>query len=84
MYKDTLTNNLHKLVRQDPLVNEINGSIGVSLDDFDERIGDFAKQIDIDTATWSLPVYEKELGIITDISKPYVEKTTDNFQIKRH
>ncbi|ULO09678.1 DUF2313 domain-containing protein [Paenibacillus sp. 19GGS1-52] len=69
MYKDTLTNNLHKIVRQDPLINEINGSIGITLDNFDEQMTDFSNQIDISTATWSLPVYEKELGIVTDITK---------------
>lgn len=69
MYKDILSNNLHKIVRIDPFVNEINGSIGLTMDNFDERIADFTNQIDINTATWGLPVYEKELGIITDISK---------------
>ncbi|MNB98372.1 hypothetical protein D3C75_456210 [compost metagenome] len=74
MYKDNLTKNLHKLVRNDPLTNEINGSIGLSMDNFDEQMDDFIAQIDINTATWALPVYEKELGIVTDINKAITER----------
>lgn len=69
MYKDTLTNNLRKISRNDPFINEINGSIGLSLDNFGASITDFTNQIDISKATWSLPIYEKELGITIDISK---------------
>ncbi|NGM81279.1 DUF2313 domain-containing protein [Paenibacillus sp. 7124] len=74
MYKDTLTKNLHKLVRTDSLTNEINGSIGLTMDNFDERMDDFSAQLDIDTATWALPVYENELGIVTDVIKSLTER----------
>lgn len=77
MYKDTLSNNLHKIVRLDPLVNEINGSVGLTLDNFDERMTDFANQIDISKATWGLPIYEKELQIVTDIAKPLDERRSN-------
>lgn len=34
----------------------------------------FLKQLSIDTATWGLDTYEKELGIKTDINKSYEER----------
>lgn len=37
-------------------------------------IEDFMKQLSIDTATWGLDIYEKELGIRTDINKSYEER----------
>lgn len=37
-------------------------------------IEDFTKQLSIDTATWGLDIYEKELGIRTDINKSYEER----------
>lgn len=74
MYKDSLTKNLHKLVRTDPLTNEINGSIGLTMDNFDEQMDDFTAQLDINTATWALPVYENELNIVTDVSKSLAER----------
>lgn len=37
-------------------------------------IGDFIKQLSIDTATWGLEIYEKELGIGTDINKSHEER----------
>lgn len=37
-------------------------------------IEDFFKQLSIDTATWGLDIYEKELGIKTDINKSYEER----------
>lgn len=37
-------------------------------------IEDFIKQLSIDTATWGLGIYEKELGIKTDVNKSYEER----------
>ncbi|MCG7410566.1 YmfQ family protein [Paenibacillus sp. ACRRX] len=62
--------NMHKIMRQDPLVNALSGSIDVSLKNMDGRIDNFVKQLDIDTATWALVVYERELGISLDPTKP--------------
>lgn len=36
------------------------------------RLEDLKKQYFIDTATWGLAWYERDLGIATDISKPYI------------
>ncbi|MBX4149499.1 putative phage tail protein [Paenibacillus lautus] len=74
MFKDKLNRNLHKIVRKDPLTNEINGSIGLSLDNFEVELNSLLAQLNIDTATWALSIYEKELGIRTDLNKPLDER----------
>lgn len=43
-------------------------------DDVNAKLDDIRKQMDINTATWGLSIYEKELNIKTDISKPYSER----------
>lgn len=67
--KDQLVRNMHRVVRGDPLTNEIHGSIGLSLDNFDADMEMLLAQLNIDTATWALAVYEKELALKTDVSK---------------
>lgn len=74
MFKDKLNRNLHRVVRKDPLTNEINGSIGLSMDNFQDEMKELYDQLNIDTATWALSVYEKELGIRTDLTKPLEER----------
>lgn len=37
-------------------------------------ISDLEGQLFVDTATWGLSVWEKELGVYTDVSKPYSER----------
>lgn len=37
-------------------------------------IEDLEKQLNIDTATWGLVIYEKELGIKTNLNKPLEER----------
>ena len=39
-----------------------------------EAIEDFKLQLDVDTATWGLDYYEKELKIKTDYTKPYAHR----------
>ena len=74
MYKDVLIRNLHKVDRGDALLNEFSGSMGAAFDEFDAALKDFTKQLDIDTATWGLAIYEKELGIKTIAGKPLDER----------
>ncbi len=40
----------------------------------EQRIADLNAQLNIDTATWALDIYEKDLGIPVDINKPYSER----------
>lgn len=74
MLKESINKNLHRVLHHDPFTNEITGSIGLSLDSFDEDMESLKSQLNIDTATWSLAVYEKELGLRTDVSKPLDER----------
>ena len=47
---------------------------GIELNEIKINIEDLEKQLNIDTATWALDIYEKELEIKTDISKPLDER----------
>jgi hypothetical protein len=71
---EQIINQLHKIQRDDPLINELSGSIGSVLDEFDGDIEDFKRQLDVRTATWALPIYEKEYGIKPDVSKTLDER----------
>jgi hypothetical protein len=44
------------------------------LDTRQTSIDDLAAQMFVDTATWALVIYEKELGIKTDVSQTYDER----------
>lgn len=64
-------------MKNDPLIVDINQSIGQAIDDIKFRITDLGNQLDIDQATWALPIYEKELGIPTDTSKLLTERRSN-------
>ncbi|WP_256761398.1 putative phage tail protein [Cohnella sp. WQ 127256] len=74
MHKKEILRSLHKIELDDPLINEISGSIGLTLDNYDASIDDFKRQLDIDTANWGLSIYEKELGITANINKPLEDR----------
>lgn len=57
-------------MRKSNLYKEIFKADGQQVDFFNEAIEDIQKQLLIDTATWGLIVYEKELKIKTDLNKP--------------
>lgn len=40
----------------------------------DDYIADLNAQLSVDTATWGLDIYERELGIVIDYSKPYPDR----------
>lgn len=46
----------------------------IEFDKLNTAIVDLEKQLNIDTATWGLLIYEKELGIKTNIIKPLEER----------
>lgn len=46
----------------------------VEFDNLALYIQELEKQLSIDTATWGLEIYEKELGIKTNLSKPISER----------
>lgn len=55
--------------RESEVFKEIMNAEQVMLDKLNIDIADLEKQLNIDTATWGFIIYEKELGIKTDLSK---------------
>lgn len=53
---------------------EIMSTQQIEFDELEINIADLSKQLLIDTATWALAIYEEELGLETDLSKPLVER----------
>lgn len=60
--------------RESKVFQEIMNSQEIELDSLDLEIEDLIKQLFIDTATWALDIYEKELKLPTDLSKPLEER----------
>jgi len=46
----------------------------IEFDKLELNIEDLGNQLSIDTATWGLAIYEKELGIKTNLNKPLEER----------
>jgi len=68
MFKENLINNLHKDYREDAWINELYDSTGLLLDDFNSAAADLKAQYNFETLTWSIPIYEKLLGIKSNTS----------------
>lgn len=66
MTKDELVGNLHKLYREDPWINELFNSAGITLDNIYAAIEDLKNQYWFDTMTWAIPVVENMLQFKTD------------------
>lgn len=60
--------------RQSKVFQEILQAEQIEFNKLNVDIVDLEKQLNIDTATWGLTVYEKELGIETDLNKPLGER----------
>lgn len=69
MYKEKLINNLHKIMRNDPVVNELMKATGLNFDSLESKLFDLYNQYFIDTATWGLDIWEKQLGIKIDYNR---------------
>lgn len=61
-------------LRKSREINEIFDAEGNQIALLNTDIDDIKAQLSIDTATWGLDVYEKELKIPTDISKPIADR----------
>ncbi|WP_274363705.1 putative phage tail protein [Paenibacillus thermotolerans] len=46
----------------------------IQFDERDNAVQDLEAQLLIDTATWAIPIYERELGIPTEPNKPIAER----------
>lgn len=60
--------------RNSKVFQEILKTEEIEFDNLNLDIEDLKKQLNIDTATWGLRIYEKELGIKTNLNKPLEER----------
>jgi len=65
---------LQPFMRRSAVYQSIFDAEAIQFDARDAAISDLQLQLSIDTATWALPIYEAELGIPTDPTKPYSER----------
>lgn len=63
--------------RTSKVFQEIMNAEQIEFNKLNANIADIEKQLFIDTATWGLEIYEKELGIETDIGKPLSERRSN-------
>ncbi|MDD2217944.1 MAG: DUF2313 domain-containing protein, partial [Eubacteriales bacterium] len=59
--------------KSDVFINLLRG-FTKALNENNYAIEDLENQLFVDTATWGLDVWERELGIYTDLSKPLLER----------
>lgn len=60
--------------RTSQVFKEIMKAEQIEFDKLDIDIEDLEKQLNIDTATWGLVIYERDLDIETDLTKPLEER----------
>ena len=60
--------------RSSRVFQEILNAEQIEFDKLDLNVADLEKQLNIDTATWGLVIYEKELGLKTNLNKPLEER----------
>jgi len=60
--------------RNSKIFQEIMKAEQIEFDRLAIDIEDLEKQLNIDTATWGLAIYERELGIKTNLNKPLEER----------
>lgn len=61
-------------LRKSKIYNGIFNAEEKQLQFLEANIQDIKNQLNIDTATWALAIYEKELGLETDLNKPLEER----------
>lgn len=71
MYSDTLKNYFPQIVIDSKISTEILNSQGIEFDNYYAKLSDLVLQFSVDTATWALAIYEKDLNILTDHTKNY-------------
>lgn len=69
MHKDSLKKYLPSFIGDTKVFSELFNVEGKELDAIYSKMADIEAQFNIDTATWALDIYEKELGITTDYTK---------------
>jgi len=70
----SLIDNLPIFMRKSKYIQNLLNVVETQLNNADTSLQDIYNQLNIDTATWGLAIYEKELGITTDVNKPLQER----------
>jgi hypothetical protein len=70
-YSDTLKNYFPPIVTDSAIFTEILNAEGSEFDNYYDKLADLELQFEVDTATWALDYYEKDLNIVTDYIKDY-------------
>lgn len=84
-YSEQMIQELPQYERDNKLINEIYRVFGNKAEDFLYKIDDLYKQLNIDTATWGLDVWERNFSIKSNHSKSYKERRADiKIKLKRH
>lgn len=65
---------LPRVLKKDTVFKEIQRVQNIEIKEAHNFIGDLNKQLNIDTATWALELYEFDLGIETKADKPLNER----------
>lgn len=73
-YRDQMIKQLQMFQRNSGIFNAIFNGVSKQFELRDQRIAELDDQLSIDTATWALSIYEKELQIETDKNKSYEER----------
>lgn len=68
-YSDTLKTYLPPILTDSAIFEELLKSEGIEFDNIYGKLADLELQFGVDTATWALDIYEKELNITTDYTK---------------
>jgi len=67
---------LPEYYRNSPQVKELQGAFEYWAEKIKAARDDFLRQLNVQTATWGLELWEKALGLETDVSKPYEYRRT--------
>lgn len=73
-YSDTLKSYFPPIITDSKVFTEILNAEGIEFDNYYDKLADLELQFDVDTATWALDYYEKDLNIVTDHTKSYDDR----------
>jgi hypothetical protein len=71
LYSDILKSYLPQNLTDLKINSEVLNAEGIEFDNFYNKLSDLILQFSIDTATWALDIYEKDLNIQIDHTKDY-------------
>ena len=74
MYSDVLKGYFPSLIKDSVVFSEILNAEGLEFDNLYDKIADLELQFSVDTSTWGLDIYEKDLNVVTDYTKSYDDR----------